>query len=100
VSDQYFGLISDRKDVFYTAVSFHEFGELGIGPVVDRATGVVIQQDRYSKFGLGFPAVLQFPLLAVVPVEDFRAGRRVFPMTNMLITTATALVAHQRPGAG
>jgi hypothetical protein len=95
LSDAYFGLISDGKDMLYTAVSFHEFAEFGIGPVIDQTTGAVIQPDKYSKYGLGFSAVLQLPLVAAGSVERFFGMGRsnvLFPLTNMLITTATALV--------
>jgi hypothetical protein len=95
LSDRYFGLISDGQVMFHTAVSLHEFGELGIGPEIDPKTGVMIRPDHYGKYGLGFPVVLQLPLLVVAPLEKALGQGRsnvLFPMTNMLLTAATALL--------
>ncbi len=95
LSDRYFGLISDGQVMFHTAVSLHEFGELGIGPEFDPSTGAMIRPDHYGKYGLGFPVVLQLPLLVAAPLEKALGQGRsnvLFPMTNMLVTALAALL--------
>ena len=48
LSDAYFGLISNGQVMFHTAVSLHEFGELGIGPEFDPNIGAMIRPEHYA----------------------------------------------------
>ncbi|MBZ5535390.1 MAG: hypothetical protein LAO31_05490 [Acidobacteriia bacterium] len=96
LSDKVFDWISDGQVMFDTAVSVHEFGELGISPeVVDRNTGVSGTADYYGKYGLGLSIVEQVPLLMVPALEKILGGGKsnvLFAMMNMIITALTALV--------
>jgi hypothetical protein len=96
LTDTAFDWISDGQVMFDTAVSLHEFGELGISPdVVDPNTGVNGTTDYFGKYGLGLSLVEQLPLLMVPLVEKaFGEGRSnvLFAMMNLLITALTALL--------
>jgi dolichyl-phosphate-mannose-protein mannosyltransferase len=96
LTDTAFDWISDGQVMFDTAVSLHEFGELGISPnVVDPNTGVNGTTDYFGKYGLGTSLVGQLPLLIVPLVEKtFGEGRSnvLFAMMSMLITALTALL--------
>src|SRR5258706_12602574 len=92
-SDGYFGQIGDGLTMFNTAVSLHEFGELGIGPVFEN--GAMVRSDHYGKYGLGFPLVLQFPLLVAGPLEKaLGQGRSTarFPLTHLPILAAVPIL--------
>lgn len=95
LSTAYYGLISDGQDMLFTAASIHEFGELAIGPQMDVETAKVVRPDKYSKYGLGFPLVLQIPLTIAAFLEKHGgagSGNAAFPLTNMALTAATALL--------
>ena len=96
LSDKVFDWISDGQVMFDTAVSLHEFGELGISPeMVDRNTGVSGSTDYYGKYGLGLSIVEQVPLLVVPTLEKILGGGKsnvLFALMNMIITALTALV--------
>ncbi|MBZ5554131.1 MAG: glycosyltransferase family 39 protein [Acidobacteriia bacterium] len=96
LTDRAFDWIGDGQVMFDTAVSLHEFGELGISTeaVQDLSEGGGTT-DYYGKYGLGFSVVEQVPLMLVTPVEKlFGEGRSnvLFPMMNMLLTALTALL--------
>lgn len=95
LTDTVFDWISDGQVMFDTAVSLHEFGELGISPeVVDKNTGVGATSDYFGKYGLGLSVIEQIPLLLVPAVEKLFGGGRsnvLFALMNMLITALTAL---------
>jgi hypothetical protein len=86
---------SDGQDMLETAVSLHHFGELGIGSDFDPRPGAALTRERYAKYGLGLPLVLQLPLAIAAPVERaFGHGRSnlLFLGTNLLLTGLAALV--------
>jgi hypothetical protein len=94
LSDNYGCWISDGKEMFETAVSLHEFGEMTI-PSDAVATNSPVEAGRLSKFGLGLPVVDQIPLLLAPTVErNFGPGRSnvLFPLTMMFISALTALL--------
>ena len=94
LSDTYGGWISDGQDMFETAVSLHEFGEMKI-PNDAAGSNSRVEAGRYSKFGLGLPVVDQIPLQLAATVErHFGPGRSnvLFPLTMMFITAFTALL--------
>ncbi|MBZ5554132.1 MAG: hypothetical protein LAO21_15555 [Acidobacteriia bacterium] len=96
MTDKAFDWITDGQVMFDTAVSLHEFGELGISPEsVQKPTALDDASDHYGKYGLGLSVVEQVPLLLVTPVERiFGEGRSnvLFPMMNMIVTALTALL--------
>ena len=93
LSDTYGGWISDGQDMFETAVSLHQFGEMKIPN--DSSHSSPLDAGRYSKFGLGLPIADQIPLLVAGTVEKhFGPGTSnvLFPLTMMVITALTALL--------
>jgi hypothetical protein len=95
LSDSYLGLISDGRDMFETAVSLHDFGELAIPAEHYPIDGPAVEIERYAKYGLGFSIVQQVPLLFAAGVEKmFGEGRSnvLFALTNMLLTALTSLL--------
>lgn len=96
LTDKAFDWISDGQVMFDTAVSLHEFGELGISPeVADADNEGRGASDFFGKYGLGLSVVEQVPLLFVSTVEKrFGEGKSnvLFPMMNMALTALTALL--------
>ncbi|MGB7624003.1 MAG: hypothetical protein WBN92_16780 [Terriglobia bacterium] len=96
LTDKAFDWIGDGQVMFDTAVSLHEFGELGISTEpVQELSGRSDAPEHFGKYGLGLSIVEQVPLLLVTPVERiFGEGRSnvLFPMMNMLLTVLTALL--------
>ena len=95
LSDSYLGLFSDGRDMFWTAVSLHEFGELAIPLVHYPSPGSTVETDRYAKYGLGYPILQQLPLLLAGRVEKtFREGHSniLFALTNMFLTASASLL--------
>jgi hypothetical protein len=91
LSDTRGGWISDGQEMFETAVSLHEFGEMKIP---DGAADNNLP-EKYSKFGLGLPVADQIPLQLAATVErSFGPGRSnvLFPLTMLFITALTAML--------
>ncbi len=96
LTDKAFDWISDGQTMFDTAVSLHEFGELGISPrMVDSDWGIQRTTDYYGKYGLGLSVVEQVPLVFVTTVEKVfgeASSNVLFPLMNLLLTALTALL--------
>ena len=93
ISDGYWGWISDGREMFETAVSLHEFGELRIPSEPSAQSGNPAETERFAKYGTGLPIVEQLPLLFAAPLERALGEGRsnvLFPLTNMFLTALTA----------
>ena len=97
VSDHYIGIIVDGRTMVETAVALREFGELTICPDPDPATGNIpyTNNNRYSKYGLGYSLVLQIPVWLARPAERlFGPGSSnfLFVLLNLILISTTALI--------
>ena len=93
ISDGCWSWVSDGRDMFETAVSLHEFGELRIPSESSTQSSNSAETERFSKYGIGFPIVEQLPLLVAAPMESWLGEGRsnvLFPLTNMFLTALTA----------
>ena len=97
LSDKDFYRVSDGQVMFDTAVSLHEFGEMGISPEM-AASGARLGRngrDYYGKYGLGLSLAEQIPLLFVPLVERLcgqASSNVLFGLMNLLLTALTALL--------
>lgn len=95
LTDVDFNRIIDGQVMFETAVSLHEFGELGISPEFDGHGGRAGISDHYGKYGLGLSFVQQIPLFFVPLMErTFGNGSSniLLAMTNVWLTALTSLL--------
>jgi hypothetical protein len=93
--NNYYGWISDGVEMFETAASLHEFGELKIPNAGGVASASLAEPEGYSKYGLGLPLILQIPLSLTPSVERLWGQGRsnlLFSLTMMLITALTVLL--------
>jgi hypothetical protein len=95
LTDVHFYRIIDGQIMFDTAVSLHEFGELGISPEFDGRGGRPGLSDHYGKYGIGLSIAEQLPLLLVVPTEKTFGGGSsnvALAMLNLILTALSALL--------
>jgi hypothetical protein len=93
-SGSHFGRISDGKEMFATALSIYEFGELRILNSNFGQKGDT-QAEIYSRYGLGFPIVLQVPIYLAEHLESwfgYKQGDYLFPLTNLILNLLTSLL--------
>jgi hypothetical protein len=93
-SGSHYGRIGDGKEMFETALSIYEFRELSIyngdfGKDGDN------HAETYSKYGIGFPLILQVPLFVADHLQSWTGWKRgdyLFPFTNLMLNLLTALL--------
>jgi hypothetical protein len=93
-SGSHFGRIGDGEEMIETAVSLREFHDLKIfNPDFEKAASP--DPSRYSKYGLGFPLLLQLPLFVANQLQSWLGWKEadyVLAATNLLLTVFTSLL--------
>lgn len=96
LTDVDFYRIVDGQIMFDTAVSLHEFGELGISPQWVDHGGRIGVSDVYGKYGIGLPIAQQIPLFFANSAERSLgqgSSNIILAMLNLLLTAGAALLA-------
>jgi hypothetical protein len=93
-SASHFGRVSDGQQMVETALSLHEYGSLAVlNPAYGTSGGAA--PSTYSKYGLGFPLLLQVPLFLSDHLQTglgWREADLLFGLTNLALNLLTALL--------
>ncbi len=93
-STAHFGRISDGEEMVQTALSIYEFRELSIFNK-EYHSGGDSRPATYSKYGLGFPLVLQIPIFLADHLEAWFGWKKtdyLFGCTNLILILLIAIL--------